>query len=56
MNGGAAQTIAFLPSGGTEPASSSLHVDLKAGANTVKIEASGTGWGPDVDRLMVPTS
>jgi hypothetical protein len=56
VNGGAAQSVAFLPSVGTDPGSSSVHVDLKAGVNTVKISASGSGWGPDVDRLMVPNS
>ncbi|KAF2740302.1 Arabinanase/levansucrase/invertase [Polyplosphaeria fusca] len=55
VNGGAAQRVAFLPNGGGDPGSSSLHADLKSGANTVKISMSGS-WGPDVDRLMVPTS
>lgn len=55
VNGGAAQRVAFLPHSGSDPASSSLHADLKSGTNTVKISISGS-WGPDIDRLMVPTS
>jgi hypothetical protein len=54
VNGAAAQRIAFLPASG-DPGSSSINVDLKAGANEVKIAGIGGGaWGPDVDRLMVP--
>ncbi|KAK4097864.1 carbohydrate-binding module family 35 protein [Parathielavia hyrcaniae] len=38
-----------------DPASSTLHVDLRRGSgNTIVIEGWGSGWGPDVDRLMVP--
>lgn len=55
VNEGAVQRVAFLPSGGDDPASSSLHADLKSGSNTIKIGIQGS-WGPDVDRLMVPTS
>jgi hypothetical protein len=55
VNGGSAQRIAFLPHGGGDPASSSLHADLKSGENTVKISMTGS-WGPDIDRLMVPSS
>lgn len=55
VNGGAAQRVAFLPQGGSDPASSSLHADLKSGTNTIKISMSGS-WGPDIDRLMVPSS
>jgi hypothetical protein len=54
VNGGAAQRIAFLPHD-SDPASSSFHADLKSGDNTVRISMSG-GWGPDIDRLMVPIS
>jgi hypothetical protein len=56
VNGGAAQRVAFLPHGGGDPASSSLHADLKSGENTVRISGVGSGWGPDIDRLMVPSS
>lgn len=52
---GVTQRIAFLPHGGGDPASSVVHVNLKQGANEVKISATGN-WGPDVDRLMVPQS
>ncbi|KAF2644322.1 galactan 1,3-beta-galactosidase [Massarina eburnea CBS 473.64] len=55
VNGGTAQTIAFVPASG-DPNSSSLNVDLKAGVNTVKISGVNGGWGPDIDRLMVPVS
>ncbi|KAF2876181.1 galactan 1,3-beta-galactosidase [Massariosphaeria phaeospora] len=56
VNGGAAQRVAFLPQGGSDPASSSVHVDLKQGANTLRISAPGGAWGPDVDRILVPKS
>jgi hypothetical protein len=56
VNDGPAQTIAFLPTSGGDTGSSSLNVDLKAGTNTVKISGVAGGWGPDVDRLMVPQS
>lgn len=56
VNGGAAQRVAFLPHAGGDPGSSSLHADLKAGENTVKISMVGGGWGPDIDRLLVPSS
>ncbi|KAF2131272.1 carbohydrate-binding module family 35 protein [Dothidotthia symphoricarpi CBS 119687] len=52
---GKTQRLAFLPHGGGDPASSSLHADLKQGANEIKVAIAGT-WGPDVDRLMVPQS
>ncbi|KAF2181596.1 carbohydrate-binding module family 35 protein, partial [Zopfia rhizophila CBS 207.26] len=55
VNGGSAQRLAFLPNSGNDPESSSLHTDLKSGTNTVKISMTG-GWGPDIDRLMVPNS
>ncbi|CAO2648754.1 Nn.00g097030.m01.CDS01 [Neocucurbitaria sp. VM-36] len=52
---GKTQKVAFLPHGGSDPASSVVHVDLKQGANEVKIVQSGA-WGPDVDRMLVPQS
>ncbi|KAF2749331.1 carbohydrate-binding module family 35 protein [Sporormia fimetaria CBS 119925] len=55
VNGGPAQRIAFLPHDGDKPATSSLHADLRSGANTVRISMAGS-WGPDVDRLLVPVS
>jgi hypothetical protein len=55
VNGAASQRVAFLPNGGTDPGSSTLHADLKSGTNTIKVSVSGS-WGPDVDRLMVPMS
>ena len=52
---GKTQKVAFLPHGGSDPASSVVHADLKQGANEVKISIQGE-WGPDVDRLLVPQS
>ena len=52
---GKSQKVAFLPHGGGDPASSVVHVELKQGSNEVRIGGSG-GWGPDVDRIMVPQS
>ncbi|ORY58734.1 glycoside hydrolase family 43 protein [Pseudomassariella vexata] len=54
VNGDTGRKVAFLPNG-ADPSSSTLHVPLKSGSgNTVVIEGVGDGWGPDVDRLMVP--
>lgn len=56
---GVAQTIAFLPSeDGSSPASSVVHAQLSSGSsNTVVIAGVGDGtYGPDVDRIMVPSS
>jgi hypothetical protein len=50
---GKSQKVAFLPHGGGDPASSVVHVELRQGANEIRIGGSG-GWGPDVDRIMVP--
>ena len=54
VNGDSGRKIAFLPAKG-DPASSTLHANLKKGsANTIVIEGFGSGWGPDIDRIMVP--
>ncbi|GME50116.1 Carbohydrate binding module family 6 [Neofusicoccum parvum] len=56
VNGAVATKVAFLPTVQGTPGSSVVNVDLKAGAaNEVVIEGVD-GWGPDVDRLMVPRS
>ncbi|KAI0836929.1 carbohydrate-binding module family 35 protein [Hypoxylon sp. FL0890] len=55
VNGGAAQKLAFLPTG-SSVSSSTLHTDLKSGTNEIVIEGVGDGWGPDIDRLIVPVS
>ncbi|EKD18875.1 uncharacterized protein L3040_005098 [Drepanopeziza brunnea f. sp. 'multigermtubi'] len=47
--------MAFVPTSGGKPMDSLLTVPLKAGKNTVKFEAYEGGWGPDIDRLMVPS-
>ncbi|KAM7185338.1 Glycosyl hydrolase, five-bladed beta-propellor domain containing protein [Rhypophila sp. PSN 637] len=54
VNGDGGRKVAFLPAKG-DPASSTLHARLRKGSdNTIIIEGWGSGWGPDVDRLMVP--
>ncbi|KAI1654358.1 carbohydrate-binding module family 35 protein [Daldinia decipiens] len=54
VNGAAAQKLAFLPTG-SSVSSSTLHVDLKSGStNEIVIEGVNDGWGPDIDRLLVP--
>lgn len=54
VNGGTPVRLAFEPNSG-DPASSALNVQLKAGdSNTIVIEGVDGGWGPDIDRLMVP--
>ncbi|KAK9413100.1 putative Glycosyl hydrolase [Seiridium unicorne] len=56
---GVSQTIAFLPSAdGNTPASSVVHAQLTSGtSNTVVIAGLGDGtYGPDIDRIMVPSS
>ncbi|OTA96588.1 carbohydrate-binding module family 35 protein [Hypoxylon sp. CO27-5] len=55
VNGDAAQKLAFLPTG-SSVSSSTLHTDLKSGTNEIVIEGVGDGWGPDIDRLIVPVS
>lgn len=54
VNGDAGRKVAFLQATG-DPASSTLHAELKKGdGNVIVIEGIDGGWGPDVDRLMVP--
>jgi len=53
-NGAAGQRVAFLPSNdGATPATSVVHLDLKEGANSIKISAVEQSWGPDLDRIIV---
>ena len=57
VNGDANQRVAFLPTvDGNTPGSSTLNVPLNAGANTVRVLGYDGGYGPDLDRLMVPVS
>ncbi|OJD30241.1 glycosyl hydrolase family 43 protein [Diplodia corticola] len=58
VNGGAGQTVAFLPTVQGTVGSSVVHVQLEGGSgNEVVIEGVAEGgWGPDVDRIMVPRS
>lgn len=54
VNGGTPLRLAFEPNSG-DPSSSSLNVQLQAGSsNTIVFEGVNGGWGPDIDRLMVP--
>lgn len=57
-NGAAAATVAFLPTdSGVTPGSSVLVCALAAGAaNTVVMTQTDGGYGPDVDRILVPLS
>ncbi|KAK8159066.1 glycosyl hydrolase [Phyllosticta citrichinensis] len=50
--------VAFLPTTQGTPGTSDVHVELAEGnANKVSIAGvQGKGYGPDVDRLMVPVS
>ncbi|KAJ5461253.1 uncharacterized protein N7458_002805 [Penicillium daleae] len=53
---GNSQILSFIPStNGITPFSSTLNVELNAGAaNVITISGYEGGWGPDVDRLLVP--
>ncbi|KAK3904488.1 glycosyl hydrolase [Staphylotrichum tortipilum] len=54
VNGDGGRKVAFLSAKG-DPLSSTLHANLKKGSsNTIVIEGYESGWGPDIDRLMVP--
>ncbi len=54
---GVFQTLAFSSTKQRwwEAGSASLHCDLKQGSNTIVFSTHEGGWGPDVDRLLVPT-
>ncbi len=54
VNGGAPSKIAFLPTG-SGTGSSVVSAQLKSGtSNTIVIEGVDGGWGPDIDRLVIP--
>ncbi|KAF8320299.1 Arabinanase/levansucrase/invertase [Clavulina sp. PMI_390] len=55
VNGATAKIVAFVPASG-DPNSSTLHVPLNSGTNTISITGYNSGWGADTDRLMVPVS
>jgi hypothetical protein len=55
VNGGAAQRVAFVQTG-SSAGSSTLHANLNSGTNTIRISGVNGGWGPDIDRLMVPAT
>ncbi|RKK81540.1 hypothetical protein BFJ68_g15980 [Fusarium oxysporum] len=54
---GKSQTLAFksTKSRWWEAGSASLHCDLKKGSNTIVVSMEDGSWGPDVDRILVPT-
>ncbi|KAL4916565.1 glycosyl hydrolase [Aspergillus aurantiobrunneus] len=55
VNGGEAQTVAFVSTRhhSGRVGSSTVHVDLHSGVNTIRVSGTG-GWGPDIDQLVVP--
>ncbi|PGH23893.1 hypothetical protein AJ80_01955 [Polytolypa hystricis UAMH7299] len=55
VNNGSAQRVAFVQTA-SEDGSSSFHANLNSGTNTIRISGANGGWGPDIDRLMVPVS
>ncbi|KAF2434534.1 Arabinanase/levansucrase/invertase [Tothia fuscella] len=55
INGQEPIRVAFLPTNDADtPDVAGVIVDFKDGDNTIKIQGTGEGWGPDVDRVMVP--
>ncbi|KAI1455160.1 carbohydrate-binding module family 35 protein [Annulohypoxylon moriforme] len=56
VNSGNALKLAFLPTG-SSVSSSTMNIDLNAGDdNLITFQAVGDGYGPDIDRLIVPVS
>ena len=54
VNGGNPIKLAFQPMSGS-PRVSTLTVELKAGGeNKIAFEGMDGGWGPDIDRILVP--
>ncbi|CZS97611.1 probable glycosyl hydrolase family 43 protein [Rhynchosporium agropyri] len=51
---GVGNVVAFVPTAGGIPLTSTLTVALKKGVNTVKFEGVNGGYAPDIDRIMVP--
>jgi hypothetical protein len=52
---GVSQKVAFLPTNnGQAPGSTAVHVNLRAGENTVVISGSGTAYGADIDQVIAP--
>lgn len=54
---GVAYHVAFLSTAHNwdTVGSSAVHVNLRQGSNTISIARSDDGgWGPDVDRLIIP--
>ncbi|TVY31533.1 hypothetical protein LSUB1_G008120, partial [Lachnellula subtilissima] len=55
---GVSHVVAFIPTpDDNTPGTATLTVPLNSGsANTIAFEAYNGGWGPNIDRLMVPVS
>lgn len=54
---GVTQRVAFLPTdSGQTSGSTAVHVNLRAGDNTIVISGSGTGFAADVDQIFVPVN
>ncbi|MGN9893765.1 alpha-galactosidase D [Micromonospora sp. L31] len=54
-NGQNAVTLAFPPSGGWDiPATVTVAMQLRAGANTIEIDSTTPVYSPDVDKVEVP--
>lgn len=56
---GVSQQVAFLPTEGGTPDSSSVHCDLVAGSdNTVVVSVAddGSSWAADIDRIFIPVN
>ncbi|GIH40813.1 hypothetical protein Mco01_38130 [Microbispora corallina] len=54
-NGQNAVTLAFPPSGGWDvPATITVPLHLRAGANTIEIDSSTPVYSPDIDRVDIP--
>lgn len=55
---GVSQRIAFIPSdNGYSPFTASVHADLQQGSNNqIIVQGTGSGYGPDIDRIMIPVS
>ncbi|QSZ32185.1 hypothetical protein DSL72_001756 [Monilinia vaccinii-corymbosi] len=55
---GVSHVVAFLPTGDVNtPGRSVFTTALKSGtSNVIEFKSYNSGWGPNIDRLMVPTS
>jgi hypothetical protein len=56
VNGATPVKVAFEPTGSGSSGSSTFTVELKGNSNEIAISGVDGGWGPDIDRLLVPTT